>query len=669
MNRRIPSIISLLVAVVSVQGLQAAPTTAPADPRFGNLPNTNTVFKPAEYKTLEAWNTHRDWLREQVRVAAGLIPEPERTPLNAEITDKREYDGVTIEKVCLESRPGLYVFGNLYRPLNISGKIPAVACALGHWENGRIHQDDSGNYPALGRTLAKLGVTVFIYDMTGVNDGKRQFGGHGSGVNKPDRDLWGLTSFGLQTWTSIRVIDFLQALPEVDPERIGMTGASGGGTQTFILTAIDERVKVAVPVNMISCSMQGGCSCENAPCLRIDTNNMEIGALAAPRPMLMISTSGDWTAKTQTVEYPFVKSIYTLYGAADKLANAHLNYPHNYNKDSREAMYRFMAKWLLKRDDAESIKETDLPKMKAEELMVWTDETAPKDLVKFNALAPQIEARLQKQLDALAPTDAKNLQSLTGLVRTGLSHILGSRFPAPGETNCGQLGKNDSVKTLYTRNDRHVVGQGNSISVTPTGRILSFAPATNGSQPTAASQIPNGWQMVSLTTFPPFGQTGPTSTGKPRGSSDYFTTFNRTDAAESAYDVLTALGAELQHPWAEKVTLAGWSDMGPVCLVARAMVPAELAKERGLRTAIDMNGFDVTSDEAYVKQLYLPHIRQVGGLNALAVVACNGPIWFHNVGPHFNEEWAKAAAKLNGVEVRITREKASEADVLEWLAK
>src|SRR4029078_9808324 len=155
-------------------------------------------------------------------------------------------------------------------------KSPGVLCPHGHWPHGRLEQSELGNIPARCIMLARMGCTVFAYDMVGYNDSKRQIDHR---INTPALDLWGITSLHLQTWDSIRAIDFLQSLPEVDPNRIGVTGASGGGTQTFILTAVDDRVSVACPVNMISHSMQGGCVCENAPCLRIDTNNMEIGAL------------------------------------------------------------------------------------------------------------------------------------------------------------------------------------------------------------------------------------------------------------------------------------------------------------------------------------------------------------------------------------------------------
>ncbi|HEX8780209.1 MAG TPA: methylenetetrahydrofolate reductase, partial [Nocardioides sp.] len=149
-----------------------------------------------------------------------------------------------------------------------------------------------------------------------------------------------------QLWNAIRALDFLETLPYVRRDGFGVTGESGGGTQTFLLAAVDPRVAVAVPVNMISLHMQGGCLCENMPGLRHDINNVEIAATIAPRPLLMISATGDWTKETIEVEYPAVRSIYQLFGAADRVHAVRIDAEHNYNKASREAMYAWMARWL-----------------------------------------------------------------------------------------------------------------------------------------------------------------------------------------------------------------------------------------------------------------------------------------------------------------------------------
>ena len=202
-----------------------------------------------------------------------------------------------MSKVYFESLPGFFVTGNLYRPVG-EGPFPAVLSAHGHWTYGRLENSPLVSGPGRAITLARQGFVVFSYDMVGYNDSRQlthAFGG-------PREHLWGLSLAGLQLWNSIRSLDFLESLPYVKRDAMGITGESGGGTQTFMLAAADARVAAAVPVNMISLHMQGGCLCENPPGLRLDTTNVEIAATIAPRPLLMVSATGDWTAETLEVD-------------------------------------------------------------------------------------------------------------------------------------------------------------------------------------------------------------------------------------------------------------------------------------------------------------------------------------------------------------------------------
>ncbi|MBX6311856.1 MAG: acetylxylan esterase, partial [Isosphaeraceae bacterium] len=246
-------------------------TDPPADPRRTKV---RTNQEGADFRTPDtpqAWRDRARALREQVLVSLGLRPMFPKTDLRPRVYGRLERNGYTIEKVVLETFPGFVLCGNLYRPTGRSGRLPAVLCPHGHWPEGRFTPD------VQMRCIrwAKLGCVVFLYDMVGYGDTKPF--GHSFRSDRLRR--WGLSLTTLQTWNSIRALDWLTSLPDVDATRIGCTGESGGGTQTFLLSAIDDRVTVAAPVVMVSDSFQGGCECENPPGLRLGTDNVEITAL------------------------------------------------------------------------------------------------------------------------------------------------------------------------------------------------------------------------------------------------------------------------------------------------------------------------------------------------------------------------------------------------------
>ena len=307
--------------------------------------DSRTHYKMYVPPSREAWLERAAFLRKQILASAGLLPAPEKNPLNAQVFGKLEREGYTIEKVLLETTPGSYLGGNLYRPRGRQGPFPAITSPHGHFTYGRLENTPLVSTPARCINLARQGFVVFSYDMVGYLDTDQvphEFGGL--------RDaLWNVSSFGLHVWNSIRAVDFLVSLPDVDASRIGCTGASSGGLQCFMLTAVDDRVTVSAPVNKISAIEQGG-GCQSAGNLRggdTDISNVLIAAMTAPRPMLIVSTSGDWTLNTRNEELPAIQNIYRLFGAEQNVEHFQANALHNYNKESREAVYQFFNARLL----------------------------------------------------------------------------------------------------------------------------------------------------------------------------------------------------------------------------------------------------------------------------------------------------------------------------------
>ncbi len=291
------------------------------------------------YADLEGWKKRTKIIRDGILHGAELVPPPIKGELNPIIHSRRVYQGYTVENVAFESLPGFFVTGNLYRPAATSGprSLAGILSPHGHFEEpngGGRFRDDMQLRCA---TLARMGAVVFSFDMVGW--------GESSPYPHEGKALT------LQLWNSIRAIDFLLSLAEVDANRIGVTGASGGGTQTFLLTAVDERVAVSVPVVMVSAHFFGGCDCESGLPIHTsehhETNNAEIAALAAPRPQLIISDGDDWTKNTPQVEFPYIRNIYKLYQAESNVENLHLpDEKHDYGYSKRVGAYRFLAKHL-----------------------------------------------------------------------------------------------------------------------------------------------------------------------------------------------------------------------------------------------------------------------------------------------------------------------------------
>jgi dienelactone hydrolase len=458
--RRLSAILiaTLFLIAVSVSGADdrkdpfrvLEPGKLPKDNRLEKPKDLNGYFPMTVPASKDAWEKRRQDLREQVLVANGLWPMPEKAPLQPVIHGKIDRDDYTIEKVFFASLPGHYVTGNLYRPKGKTGKLAGVLCPHGHWANGRFYENaekgiendlkngaektkESARYPLQARCaqLARMGCVVFHYDMVGYADSKPI--GHRAGFTDADAELRLQSFMGLQTFNSIRALDFLASLPDVDPKRLGVTGASGGGTQTFILGAVDDRPAVAFPAVMVSTAMQGGCICENCSLLRQEAGNIDLAALFAPKPLAM-SGANDWTVAIETKGLPELKKVYGLYGAEEKvLAKCFPQFGHNYNQVSRELMYNWFNKYL-QLGQQEPVAEKPFVPVAPKELSVFDEQhPLPKDAAGAEALRKYLSDTSDKQIAALLPTDADTLKEFRRVIGTALRVMINDSLPKADE--------------------------------------------------------------------------------------------------------------------------------------------------------------------------------------------------------------------------------------------
>lgn len=336
----------ILIVISATGPTRAFAASPPADPRDSVNIDSKTQFTPRHYSDLKTWEARKAVLRRQILVSAGLWPLLPRGPVPVHRFGRIAKGPYVVEKLALETLPGFLVGANLYMPAKLQRSAPAVLVAHGHWKYGRTHHAEDYSVPALCANLAAQGFVVLAWDMVGYED-TRQLP-HNFG-DTPEELAWLFTPFSLQLWNAIRALDFVESLPEVNRFQIGMTGTSGGGTQTYLLAAIDERIRAAAPGGMVSATFQGDDVCEMARGLRVGTNNLELTSLIAPRHLLLVAATGDWTRNTLKVELPAIRSVYALYRQERRASAVMIDAGHNSNRESREAVYAFFQRTLGRR--------------------------------------------------------------------------------------------------------------------------------------------------------------------------------------------------------------------------------------------------------------------------------------------------------------------------------
>ena len=674
--------VSLALSVCAAVSALAAPRVLPEgklpdDVRLEPLKDLDGYFPFTPPASKGEWEKRAERVRRQMLVSQGLWPLPTRTPLNAVIHGKVDRGEYTVEKVYFESTPGFFVTGNLYRPKNATGKAPAVLFAHGHWEDARLtestdaelrgelaegaerfEQGGRSRFQSMCVQLARMGCVVWQWDMLGNSDAQQLSMQlvHRFAKQRPEMNMtenWGLFSpqaeahlqsvMGLQTWNSIRSLDFLLSLPEVDPDRIAMTGASGGGTQTMLLGAVDPRVKLSFPAVMVSTSMQGGCTCENACLLRVGTGNVEFAGLFAPKPQGM-TCANDWTKEMSTKGFPDLKQLYSLLGAPNNvMLKRGEHFPHNYNAVSRSAFYTWLNRHF-KLGQKEPVIERDYEVLPRAQLTVWDEQhPAPK------AADPAFERQLlrglhedaQKQLAAEQATPDRFRQTYGA----AFDIVLDSRPAMAGDADWKRVSQSERAAWTEAagllRNKRYheempavlcLPKQANGHTVVwLSGEGKSVLYAADGSlQPAVQKLVEAGvtvlgvdllYQGESLADGKPLTRTPRVK--NPREAGPFTFGYNDAVFVQRVHDVLTAVTfAKKGESSAKRLTVVGLDGAGPWVAAARAQCGAAIDQ-----AVIDTGGFRFGKVLDLQDPNFLPGGAKYGDLPALLALGAPGRTW------------------------------------------
>jgi dienelactone hydrolase len=336
----------------------------------------------ADVKTLDDWKTKRETYRQQFLEMLGLSPMPPKTDLKATITGKLETDKFTVEKLHFQSMPGLYVTANLYIPKNLTGPAPTILYLCGHLRTVKegIAYGTKVGYQHHPAWFAEHGYVALIIDTLEMGE----IEGDHHGTHRHGQWWWpsrGYTPAGVETWNSIRALDYLAMRPEVDLKRIGVTGRSGGGAYTWFLAAVDDRPSVLIPVagitdltnHVVDGCIEGHCDCM----FQVNTYGWDfsmLAALAAPRPLLLSNSDKDKIFPLDGVQrvHRELKRIYGLYGADDKLGLLITEGPHSDTQDLQVPAFRWMNRWL--KNDTGVIAEPAIKRFKVEQLRVFSSQ-------------------------------------------------------------------------------------------------------------------------------------------------------------------------------------------------------------------------------------------------------------------------------------------------------
>ena len=617
------------------------------------------------------WPTRQEAIKKRALLACGLLPLPEKTPLNVHRFDALEQEGFQVERVYFESFPGHYVTGSLFTPLGksealglIDGKRPAVLCPHGHWKNGRLFDliEKSGEtavkqqiaigaerFEAAARNgivtrcvqLARMGCIAFAYDMLGEADStqfeehRRGPRAHMSGTKpgefgfvSPQATLRLQTNFGLQTWNSIRAVDFIETLEETDSNRLLVTGASGGGTQTMLLAAVDDRIDASFPCVMPSTAMQGGCTCENTHYLRIGQGNMDLSSAAAPKPLGM-TAADDWTIELETKGYPDLKNLYEML-KAPKHYEAHFNihFKHNYNHVSRSQMYDFVNRHF-KLGLETPVLESDFTYLTRDDIGIWSG-SVPKPEGYLSGDAHEKDLNRVWAEDAAAQWEiAKKDPESRQWVRDGWETILRAS-DVKDTTATFELGEKSNNGDSIVM-DGTITGNsspftaGIAYPTTWNGEVViqlhpSGASASLENTGDDAVIIPDLYgqndELAKNAVITYSGKSDPAATSWQR-SPVYFYGYNDSVFVRRVHDLISTIAMAKQHPdWkVKKIKIHATGDLAAVALAANAIYPDAIDALK-----VDLGDFQFTNINDLWDDNMVPGAVRYGDVEGLKLI-------------------------------------------------
>ena len=301
------------------------------------------------YNNKAQWEARRDTLRREVRRlleldafldSCVLVPTGKAPAVRYErpvtLSKVRRHNGYTTQNICIELTPGQHLFGTVYAPADRNIRKPGshalIVCPDGHWPY-RYRKDEQQR---LG-TLARMGAVCVDFDLYGWGESEQEVGKEAHHTSR---------AHVYQAACGYVLLDYmLKNRKDIDPQRVGVMGGSGGGTHTVLLSLLDERVTASAPVVHLASHFDGGCPCESGKPVQLaagGTCEPELAAVMAPKPMLIVSDGGDWTASVPTLEFPYLQRIYDFYGAREQVRNVHLpNERHDFGPNKRQAVYDF----------------------------------------------------------------------------------------------------------------------------------------------------------------------------------------------------------------------------------------------------------------------------------------------------------------------------------------